>query len=106
MPGKDVPAVSAALTVDGTSGGLITVASNAGFYVGAQAFMAAAGQTPVEVRITDLVSSTQIGIKIVPVPVGDHVLHSVNYGRSSAAAFTVAGGWSIFQPQQFIYSAT
>ena len=102
MAGKDVGAASAALTADGTADGYITVADNTPFYKGADCFLAKAG-SQVEVIITEIAAAGKIGLQLKR---AYGVLNSPNYGRSDMSAYTLAAGWSIFQPSQFIYNAT
>lgn len=105
--GRDVPAASAALTVDGTADGYVTVADNSVFYKGAQAFLNAAGRSGVEVVVTEIAAGGKVGLRVLTRTPhdGSPGLKPPSYGRSGLTAFTVALGYGLYMPEQFIYGA-
>jgi hypothetical protein len=102
MAGRDIPDASAAITVNGTADGYITVADNTPFIKGATAFIAPTnGSAPgTEVLITEIASGGKIGIRVKPT-LG--VEYRPNYGRSSCTAFTTS--YTIYQQSGFVYNA-
>lgn len=116
MAGRDVPAASAAITVDGTAAGYVTVGSSTPFYAGAQVFLRKDdGSVHHEARITDLGASNTIGLLFANakddyITQADKVLIPVKtpgprYGRSACSTVIAADGWTLYQPSQFIYGA-
>lgn len=104
MAGRIVKQVSAAITGTGATG-YVTVASTTGFYAGAKGAMTNTGQPNVAVVITEVASSTSLGIRIVPenaFGTTNGVGNSApNYGRSTVTAYN---GGQIIQHEQFIFN--
>lgn len=97
MAGIDVPAVSAALTVDGGADGSATLTSGLGFRLNAHAWLTATGQPNRECAIT-AVAGPVLHLRFVgPTP---------SYGNSDLSAYTVSAGAALSQPVQFVYGAT
>ena len=100
--GKEAAEISAAITVNGTTTGFVTVGDSTGFYVGATCFInnASSGQ---EVKIVSI-SSGVIGLKTVNRPALDGVrgLEQLNYGQSDMSAYTSASPSKIYQPRQIV----
>jgi len=112
MPAKIVAPQSAVFTADGTANGFATVGSNTGFFVGAQANISDSTGRSDRVVITALVSTNQLGLKIIaplPAAVGTNpwattqVPLAPNYGRSSLAAYTLANASKIDMEAQIVY---
>jgi hypothetical protein len=109
MAGRDVPAASAALTVDGSADGYVTVADNTVFFKGAQAFLSDGNTAATEAVITEIGAAGKVGLRIVTRQAPDDNspggLRGPNYGRSDLTAFTVAQSAKLTMPSQFIYGA-
>lgn len=93
----DVPAFGQALTANGDATGYVTVASNAGFYVGCIAFLS---NTSLNQRcvITELVSTNQVGVRFIA---NDLEQQTPQYGsRSNCSAFTTATSARLNQEAQ------
>ncbi len=96
MAGRNIKAVHATVTA-ATAGGVLTVASATGLYVGARGWLTLTdGTLPVAVEITDI-TGTAIGVRKIPAPG-----QGPNYGRSDVSAYN-AGGF-LDQEDQFIYN--
>lgn len=91
-----------AVTVNGTTTGNITVASDAGFYVGAICYLS--NNTPLNQRcvITDLPGSNVIGVRFLDEENRGNVATRPQYGKNSCAAFTVASGAKISMEAQWV----
>jgi hypothetical protein len=104
--GHEAAEASAAITVNGTTAGFITVGDNTPFYVGAQAFLISPTNGQQEVKIVSLGAGGVIGLKAVTrTPydgTGTPTLHGPNYGQTDMSAFTVAQNWKLFQPRQVV----
>ncbi len=104
MPHIQVPAASAALTVNGPATGLITVGSNAGFFVGAECWLvntdAGSNQRCV---VTELQGTTIIGLRFIEEDNRGGVATKPAYGRSSCVAYTTAKSSTLWQSQQSVY---
>ena len=103
MSGKLIDSKHAAITA-ATSTGYISIASTTGWYKGATAYLNAAGQDNVEVTITEIVSATQMGVRLNTDPRGSSTAMSrpaPNYGRSDLSAYN---GGTVDQPAQLIYN--
>lgn len=103
--GKEAAEVSAAITVNGTTTGFITVADNSVFYAGAQAFLqSATGQQ--EVKIVSIGAGGLIGLRAVSRAAlqagGVSGLQAPQYGQSDMSAYTVAQAWKLYQPRQIV----
>lgn len=98
MAGKIIPAKSATVTV-ASAAGYITIASTTGYYKGAKAWLSKTGQTSVRVIITEVVSATVLGVRVI----NDNGSVTNNYGRSDVSAFTTSGVINL--EEQFVYSA-
>lgn len=88
----NVPYQTAAVSADSTSGGYITVASNAGFVAGAEVTMSGTGKVTQHYEITDLKGTTQIGLRLVTYP-----KRPQGFGRSDVSAYTLAAASKITQ---------
>ena len=129
MAGREIAALGAAFTADGTANGFITVASTTGFYVKAFANLSDTTGRSARVQITQILSATQLGVRVFPQvvplsqgspttppaggpgpgsapppPAGITYQSGPNYGRSDVSAFTLANGSRIDQEAQFIYN--
>jgi hypothetical protein len=106
--GADVVAASAAITVDGTSEGFVTVADPTVFFVGAQAWLVKAATESIEVKIVAVNFVGTIGLRLVNrVAAGEaRHLEQTSYGQSDMSAYLVLDGWYLFQPAQFIWDTT
>lgn len=110
MAAKLIKAASTAITA-ATAAGYITVASTTPFVANAKGQMSNTGQPSVNVIITEIVSATVMGIRIVPEDsrgavsgwVSGTVIgaNAPNYGRSNVAAYN---GGVIAQNDQSVYS--
>lgn len=96
MAGRIVPDKNAAITT-ATAAGYITVGSTTGFYAGAHAYISKSGQPNKEVIITEVQSSTVMGVRFV-----DDIGAGPNYGRSDVSLYTTSG--RIDMPSQLIYN--
>lgn len=98
-----VPEASAAVTVNGTSTGYITVASDTPFYVGAECWLKnnAGSQRCV---IVDLPGSGLIGLRFLAEEnlQGARQFPAPNYGRSNCSAYTVATSSKLWMPSQWV----
>lgn len=83
---------TAALTVDGTANGVITVADTGAFYAGALAYLHGTGLATIEVIITSIPSTTTMSVRRTDV--------KLNYGNSNVALYTVADAAAIDMPPQ------
>lgn len=103
MAGKLVNAISATIT-SSTAAGYVNVASTTGFYVGGRGAMTKAATPNVQIVITEIVSATQMGVRIVPETILDNPgAGAPNYGRSDASAYS-GGTGLIFMHAQLIYN--
>lgn len=93
-----VPSAMASLTVDGGTDGYVTVASNAAFYPGAEAWLRSDTVDGVHCIITDLVSTNKIGLRFVP----ERGETGPSYGRNSCSAYHVANNAKIYMPKQLV----
>ncbi len=84
----NVPKTSAALTGNGTTAGYVTVADNSAFYVGAIVNLSSDTQDGVRGIITELVSSTGVGIRLDG---------TIGYGRSDLSDYTTADNAILWQ---------
>ena len=105
----EIPFLSAAITVGGTTAGIVTVASTTGFYVGAKCTVAVAatGAGSREVEIVAIPSSTTLALRYMPTrsndptqELGPRGLPRPNYGRSDMSA--ILNTFTIYQPEQQI----
>lgn len=87
-----VTGVSAAFTADGTAAGYATFTSNTPFVIGSVGIVQATGQPTVEVKVVELVSTTQVGLR--PVSRADNS-NKLGYGRMNLAAYTTAASASL-----------
>lgn len=78
---------STVFTADGTSTGYATFTTNTGFVVGSIGVVQATGQPNVEVKVVELLSTTQVGLR--PVVRNDNA-NKLGYGRMNLAVYTVA----------------
>lgn len=107
MAGKDVAAISANFAADGTSEGVVQLASTTGFWASAVVFLSSATVDPVKARIVKVIDATHLAVRLEPGDLDDAVrLKPAVYGRSDLSAFHLADTAQIFQDKQFIYNAT
>lgn len=103
----DVPAAQAAITVNGTTAGYITVSDNSPFYCGAIVNLSD-GSHFVEMQICEIGASGLIGLRKSDLAAqydpGMRPLGGRNYGRNDCSQFTTA--YTIYQDRQFIYDTT
>lgn len=106
MAGKIVKATSATVT-SSTAAGYATIASTTGWYAGAKGYLTKPATATVSIVITEIVSSTVLGVRIVsddPRGVTSGVSNSApNYGRSDISAYS-GGTGVIYQNDQVIYN--
>ena len=110
MGSIQVAAASAAVTVNGTAAGLITVGSSTPFKAGARGHIVAGAGTVVQVQIVNIdgAGAGTIGLKVLPdeLPLGarmwDQPQAAPTYGKSDCTPFTVAGAWVLWQPAQIV----
>lgn len=105
MTAIPVPPASAALTANGTSAGVVTVASTTPFYAGAEAFVKDDNSTGVKVIITRLLSSTTMQCR--PLLDADEPLeaqkNAMNYAAGGdLSAYTTAQNARIEMPSQVV----
>lgn len=96
-----VPAAQAALTVNGTATGFITVGSDAPFYVGAECWLKNDNGSQ-RCLITELAGAGVIGLRFLDEENRGNVATRPNYGRSNCSAYTTATNSKLFQPQQYV----
>jgi hypothetical protein len=104
----EIPALSAAITVGGTTVGIVTVASTTGFFVGAKCTVAiaATGVGAREVEIVEIPSSTTLALRFMPSRTdpsqefGPRGLPAPNFGRSNMSS--ILNTYTIYQHQQQI----
>src|SRR4051812_48617075 len=101
MPSIEVPSTFAVLTADGDATGYATVASTAGFYVGALGFIRnnAVAQ---RVLITEIKSATQLGLRIIADDNERQASLQVYGGRSNLSVYTTATTSKVFQESQLV----
>lgn len=97
MAGKLISAKSATIT-GATAAGYVTVASTTGWYAGAKGFMTNTGQPNVPIVVTEIASSTQLGVRIRN---DDDLKNEPDYGRSNVSAYN---GGTIYQNDQFVFN--
>lgn len=100
MAGKTIAPKSAAITA-ATATGYVTIAATTGWYKNAKGAMTAAGQPNRSITITEILSATQMGVRIEP---DDHLgpaAHGPNYGRSDVSLYN---GGVVIQHEQFIFN--
>ncbi len=103
----DTPAATAALTVNGTTAGLITVADSTIFWVGARLIILGTLAAPKECVITSIPSVTTITLKATQAELGhDKSKRQYNYGNSDMSAFLVADAAQIVMPAQTLQGPT
>ena len=93
-----VPEAYAVFSSNGTADGYAVVADNSKFYPSAECFVSADGIDGVRAVITDLISSTKVGIRVV----GEFPNRVPTYGRSPMVAFTTALNAAISMPGQVV----
>jgi hypothetical protein len=98
MPNIWVPEAYAALTVNGSATGYITVADNTLFYPTAEVVISSATEPGRKAVITDLVGTTQIGLRYLQ----DFPAQNNRYGRDSMAIFHIADQAVVCQPGQIV----
>lgn len=90
--------IKVALTADATSGGLVTIADNSGFFVGATVTLKT-GSKQAEYVVVVKVGTTQMRLRAIPVP---GTPYAANYGYSDLTGHTLAGGATITQSPQSV----
>lgn len=97
MAGRNISNKRATVT-GATAGGLLTVDSSAGMYVGAKAWLSLTDNSKQDfVEITSIPDGTHVGVRKVVV-----AGQGPNYGRSDVSAYN--GGGFLDQEDQFIYN--
>ena len=120
MSGRDVPAISASLTINGGADGTATLASVVGFYAGQKGYIsgATAAAKPFQILAVDTNAKTlklkllseptqafrQVvgGVELQPSAPG---LSTPNYGGSDLSGFTLADSAKVVCDTQFVYGA-
>lgn len=97
MAGRIVKSQTGSITA-ATATGYVTIASTTGWYAGAKGWMTAGGQPNVPVTIVEILSGTQLGVRIEP---DGTMSGGVAYGRSNVAVYN---GGTIVQNEQLIYN--
>jgi len=100
-----VKATGANLTANGTNTGYATVASNADFYPGATAWISSSTQASRQCLITDLVGTTQIGVRFIDTVSDGSQPKSPrypDYGHSNIATFLLADSARIDQESSVV----
>lgn len=64
MAGKDLPAFGQALTANGSSAGILTVASTSGFRVGSRCNLSSTTVAGVEVIVTEVTDATHVKARL------------------------------------------
>lgn len=98
MPSIWVPEAYAAFSADGTATGYAKVASNEKFYPGAEVFVSSDTIAGTRAVITDLVSTTDIGIRFI----GEGSNQPPRYGRNPMNGFLLAENARISMPAQVV----
>jgi hypothetical protein len=96
MPATQTSKKFAALTANGTTGGLITIGSNVGWLPGALAWLDSSGQDPVEVKIVEQVGTTQLRLRRTD------AAGQARGAASDVSAFTTAQNATIAMAQQVV----
>jgi hypothetical protein len=92
---------SAALSSNGDNTGYASVASNTPFFVGAIVFLRSTTVTK-RCIITELKSTTQVGLRFIADDNEKQLPIQVYGGRSDLTAFTTANSATIFQESQLV----
>ncbi len=95
MSGLVVSAQGAAITVNGTSNGIVTLASTLGYYVGALVWLSSATQPSIQCLV-ESVSGATLGLRAVT---------KKGYGFSDVSAYLVADAARVDMESQFIMDA-
>lgn len=90
----EAEAKSAAFTANGTSGGVVTVASTAGFYPNARAYLSGTDLSGMEVEIVKILDGFTMAVR--------QVSNVPNYGFTDVSAYTTAKSATIVQPPQTV----
>jgi len=99
MAGKTVSDKSAVMSA-ATAQGVATIPSTTGWYKGARGAMNAGGQPNVSIVITEIISSTTLGVRIVSDQIGG-ATSGFNAGRSDISAYN---GGTLYQHNGFVYN--
>jgi len=102
MAGKIIKEKSATIT-SAASTGYVTIASTTGWYAGAKGSISKPATASRMVVITEILSSTQLGVRLLP---DDwHVVGAAgpNYGRSDVSAYS-GGTGTLVQFEQFLFN--
>jgi hypothetical protein len=99
MPHIEAPAASANCTADGTALGYVTVADNAPFFPGCEAWLKNDNGSQ-RCLITDLVSTDQVGLRFLEEENCGSKLQPGHYGRSDCSAYTLLTNSRLYMPQQ------
>lgn len=91
---------TAALTVNGTAGGLITVADSTPFWVGAIVTIKGTQAAELQCVITSIPTGTTITLKATEAELGLQAKRQYKYGNSDMSAYLIADAASITQPAQ------
>lgn len=101
MPHIDAPAASQAFTANGDGDGYVDVSSNAGFYVGAIAYIAR-NNLQERVIITELVGTTQVGVRKIGDDNKQQGAIQRYGGRSDLTGYTTALSSRLEMPAQLV----
>ena len=93
MAGFMAAAKSAALTVNGTSGGNVVVASSVGFFLNQRVWLSSATVAGIECLVVDMATGGVIGLRAVS---------SHGYGKTDVSAYLVANSAILNAESQFI----
>jgi hypothetical protein len=96
MPAVQVSKKHAALTANGTTGGIATIASNTGWLAGAIANLTADDQDPLEVKIVEQIGSTQLRLRATDSDV------KARGGFTDISAYTTAQNARLSMAQQVV----
>lgn len=115
MAGKDVAAVGADFTSDGTSAGLVTVASTTPFRESAVCWLSGTALPSIKVKIIQIIDGTTMKVRKLPDDLaldltsggvkGVRILgdFAPKYGTSDISAYTTTATAHIDMEQQLIY---
>ena len=102
MAGRIIKAVSQ--TISAVSGAALTVSSTAGFFEGAYGYLRKTGQPGATVRVSRILSATQLEVREVKDPRGSEgtIQADTNYQPMNATAYVTTGVISL--PEQLVYN--
>ena len=101
MPSIEAPESTQAFTANGDGTGYVTMTTNAGFYVGAIAYLYRTTKQE-RVIITELVGTTQVGVRIIAPDNEQQGSLQVYGGRSDLTGYTTVLGSKLSMPSQLV----